>query len=224
MVKIERTPIPPKSLASEAQKAYGSYEEKDVVQQLKHDFHNKCYICELGNLTDPQVEHLLPHYNRRLKERVFDWNNLFYACPHCNSVKNNRIYDEKILNCCMEDPELVISHIFVEGHVKIQPQILNDQRENVKMTADLIQNCFEKCNKGIREAGCQERVRRLSNTMNILYKTLAKLEQGDASNIEIRALRGMLSREHEFSAFIRYYVRTNLEKYPEFEVYINEAE
>ena len=34
MVKIERTPTPPKSLAIESQKAQGSYSEPDVIELL----------------------------------------------------------------------------------------------------------------------------------------------------------------------------------------------
>ena len=73
MVKIERTPTPPASLAIECKKVHGSYASEDVISQLKKDFHSKCYLCELKDLTDIEVEHLLPHYNRKIKERVFDW-------------------------------------------------------------------------------------------------------------------------------------------------------
>ena len=41
----------------------------DVVKQLKEDFHNKCYICELSELQDAQVEHLLPHFDGKYPER-----------------------------------------------------------------------------------------------------------------------------------------------------------
>lgn len=74
MIKVDRNPMPPPSLAAEAQKANGSYNKPDVIRQLKEDFHNKCYICELGELSDPEVEHLRPHHNRKIKERVFDIN------------------------------------------------------------------------------------------------------------------------------------------------------
>ena len=47
MVKVERSFPAPASLALESQKANGSYSMPDVVKQLKEDFHNKCYICEL---------------------------------------------------------------------------------------------------------------------------------------------------------------------------------
>ena len=47
MVKIERSFPAPSSLEAEAKKKSGSYEKSDVVERLKQDFHNKCYICEL---------------------------------------------------------------------------------------------------------------------------------------------------------------------------------
>ena len=94
MVKVERSFPAPASLALESQKANGSYSMPDVVKQLKEDFHNKCYICELNELQDAQVEHLLPHLDGKYPKRKFDWNNLFWSCGHCNNVKNQRIYDE----------------------------------------------------------------------------------------------------------------------------------
>lgn len=33
------------------------------------------------------MEHLLPHKNGKYLDRKFDWNNLFWACGHCNNVK-----------------------------------------------------------------------------------------------------------------------------------------
>ena len=82
MVKIERSFPAPESLAVEAKKLSGSYSKPDVIEKLKADFHNKCYICELKDLQDPEVEHLLPHKNGKYPERKFDWNNLFWVCGH----------------------------------------------------------------------------------------------------------------------------------------------
>ena len=58
MVKIERTPTPPASLARESKKANGSYREPDVIGQLQLDFHKKCYLCEMDELQSVEVEHL----------------------------------------------------------------------------------------------------------------------------------------------------------------------
>ena len=74
MIKVDRTFPAPKSLETEAKKKNGSYTEKDVVDQLLRDFHKKCYICEINDLQDPQVEHLLPH--KRDKSRRKEEQNL----------------------------------------------------------------------------------------------------------------------------------------------------
>ena len=58
MVKIKRSFPAPQSLAIEKKKVKGSYREADVIERLAKDFNNKCYICELDKLQDPQVEHL----------------------------------------------------------------------------------------------------------------------------------------------------------------------
>ena len=87
----------------ESKKKNGSYREQDVIEQLANDFHEKCYICEIKPVQDPQVEHRLPHHNRSFPTRVFDWNNLFYSCSHCNSVKNNSRYEEGIIDYCGGD-------------------------------------------------------------------------------------------------------------------------
>ena len=67
MIKIDRNPIPPPSLAIEAQKTKGSYNKPDVIQQLKEDSNDKCYICELGGLSDPEVEHCYENKTRSKK-------------------------------------------------------------------------------------------------------------------------------------------------------------
>ena len=104
MVKVVRSFPAPASLAEEAKKAHGEYNKPDVIERLKKVFDNKCYICEMKELQDPNVEHLLPHKNGKYLERKFDWENLFWACGHCNSVKNNGKYDEGIVDCCKLKP------------------------------------------------------------------------------------------------------------------------
>lgn len=218
MIKIERYPIPPASLAVEKEKKYGSYSEPDVIEQLKKDFYDKCYICELKNLSDPEVEHLRPHYNRKIRERVFDWNNLFYVCPHCNLVKKSSKYNEKILDCCVIDPENVLLHVFYDGHVKIHSK---SEEEKAQTTADLIENCFEKRDTGIRVAACQHRIRELSNTMNLFYKILKRYKERPDEIRYQRSLKQMLSRESQFAAFKRNYIREHLSDYPGLEDFIS---
>lgn len=214
MVKIERTPVPPASLTIEKKKANGSYREPDVIQQLCHDFHGKCYLCEMDELQSIEVEHLRPHGGNL--ERKFGWDNLFYSCAHCNSVKNQRKYHDMILDCCETDPEAVLDQQFMEGHVQVKPL---DAMPEVQMTALLLTECFELTNTGIRERECQTRVNALNVTMATLYKALEKYRK-DPSNRSLRTLRGMLSRTYKFAGFTRAYVRNHLEQYPHLAEYV----
>lgn len=102
MVKVERSIPAPESLVQEMKKVDGKYDRADVVERLKIDFNNKCYICELNDLQDPQIEHLKPHYAGKYIDRKFEWNNLFWSCGHCNGIKNQRKYDEHIIDCSFD--------------------------------------------------------------------------------------------------------------------------
>ena len=119
-----------------------------MIERLKKDFHNKCYICEMKELQDPNVEHLLPHKNGKYPERKFDWENLFWSCSHCNGVKNSGKYDDGILDCCKDDPEKVLSFSLVNDDVMIT--ILNLGHEIQERTALLITEVFSLKNTGMR--------------------------------------------------------------------------
>lgn len=217
MIKIKRNPIPPASLAVEAKKTNGSYNEPDVIKQLKDDSNDKCYICELGGLSDPEVEHLRPHHGRKIPERVFDWNNLFYVCPHCNNLKKETKYDDKIIDCCNRDPEDMLEQCYENGHVNVH-NIVNE--ESAIMTALLIQDCFEKRNTGIREAACQYRIDHLAEEMNILYKTLDRYKKTPELHRYKRSLKATLARTSAFAAFKRNYVRKHIVDYPDLKEFL----
>ena len=128
MVKVERSFPAPESLAVEAAKINGSYKEKDVTERLKKDFHDKCYVCEIKGLQDPEVEHLLPHKNGKYLERKFDWNNLFWCCGHCNSIKNNGKYDSGIIDCCNQDPEELMTFSLKGDDISVKAVEANDEK------------------------------------------------------------------------------------------------
>lgn len=211
MIKIERTPTPPASLSKRS-----SYKEADVLQQLNKDFHGKCYLCEISKLQSIHVEHLRPHNNHQDKDREFDWHNLFLSCPHCNSVKKASKYTDMILDCCRDDPEAAISQTFANGHVSV---LALQATQEAKMTAELLTECFEKTNTGIRILECQTRINALSQTMNLLYKCLDIYKKSPCDR-NLRTLRGMLSRTYKFAGFTRAYVRKHLETYPDLAEYV----
>ncbi len=218
MVKVNRTFPAPPSLETEAKKKNGSYSEPDVIEQLKKDFHNKCYICELGDLQDPQVEHLLPHKNGTYPERKYDWNNLFWSCGHCNSVKNQSKYDEGIIDCCRQEPEDMIDFRLQDERIQVIAK--NEKDDKAVLTARLITEVFCLKNTGIRVYRSEKRFKELNQEMNKLYDALEELNAYPDSKFVLRKLRALLRRESQFAAFKRCYIRDHKNVYPQLMEYI----
>jgi hypothetical protein len=216
MVKVERSFPAPASLAIESRKPNGVYNSPDVMQQLNRDFHNKCYICEWKPLPDAVPEHMLPHENGRYQDRKFDWNNLFLCCHHCNNMKNRAVYAEGILDCCRVDPERFLTFRLVSGEVQVG--LVDDSRIPDIVTHNtvcLLNEVYNKRNTGIREIGCDTRVKELTKEMNVLYGTLLKYRQNRNNRLCRRKLQSLLSRSSPFAAFKRNYIRDHSSSYPE---------
>ncbi len=220
MVKVERSFPAPASLAEEAKRenGRGKYDKPDVIERLRKDFHNKCYICEMKELQDPNVEHLLPHKNGKYPERKFDWKNLFWACGHCNGIKNNGKYDAGILDCCVQDPEEYLDFQLKNDNVVIHVKRLDDDIYN--RTALLITETFSLKNSGMRTYTSDERLRLLQKEMNLLYGQLEKLKNNPNSKIIKRTICSLLRRESAFAAFKRCYIRVHAEEYPQLQKYL----
>lgn len=218
MVKIKRSFPAPASLSIEAKKATGSYEKPDVVEQLRRDFHDKCYICELKYLQDPQVEHLLPHKNGKYPDRKFDWNNLFWVCSHCNSVKNQSKYAVGILDCCHINPEEHLLFRLINGEVQVYA--INESDQTAVLTASLIHEVFCITNTGMRVYRSDMRLKELCREMNLLYDNLEALKSSPESKVVHRKLKALLRRESAFAAFKRGYIRENKKYFPQLLSYI----
>lgn len=95
MIYFHKSQPAPECLEAEKAKSSGDYKCGDVLERLKEDFKNKCYICEYKDPESINVEHFIPH--RGDQDLKFDWNNLFWACVHCNKTKWSN-YDN-ILDC-----------------------------------------------------------------------------------------------------------------------------
>ena len=218
MVKVERSFPAPESLAAEAVKANGKYDGPDVIDRLRKDFHNKCYICEMKELQDPNVEHLLPHKNGKYPERKYDWENLFWSCGHCNGVKKSSKYDKGIIDCCRQDPEKSLYFRLKENDV--MAGVKGSGGEIERRTALLVTEVFSVKNTGMRTYTSDERLKLLQKEMNILYKQLEKIHIHPASKAVMGSIRSLLRRESAFAAFKRCYVREHAAEYPELQKYV----
>lgn len=217
MVLVQRSYPAPESLALEALKRDGAYNRADVVKRLRRDFHDKCYVCELKGLQDPEVEHLVPHENGRYLARKFDWDNLFWSCGHCNRVKSKAVYSEGVLDCCRRDPELAIRFAVEGNDVSITANDPGDL-EAVK-TAQLATDAYTQMNTGIRTAACKLRMKGLWMQMGILYSALRKYRE-NPTRLHRRTVEALLKRESAFAAFKRCYVREHLAEYPDLEEFV----
>lgn len=217
MIKVERSYPAPASLALEREKTSGSYNLLDVVTRLRKDFHDKCYICEMKGLQDPEVEHLLPHENGKYPDRKFDWDNLFWSCGHCNKVKNTNRFREGILDCCKEDPESYIRLEDCGDH--LEASLLEGVMETpiLARTIALINDVFNKDNTGMRDIKRQVRYSLLKAELNTFYKVLGQYRK-EGNSLQFRSLRGLLDRSSPFAGAKRSYLRDHLNLNPELAV------
>ena len=217
MIKVERSFPAPKSLAIEEAKKDGKYNLADVTEQLRKDFHNKCYICEIKPVADPEVEHRLPHKYNTISGGKFSWENLFWVCRHCNNVKNKEKYEDGILDCCRTDPEDCI-RIELTGDTVVIRAIQEDP--STFLTVQLLDEVYNTRNTGIRIAACDARIQLMQNEMGKLYKALVAFGKNPESRKTNRELRVLLDRESAFAAVKRDYIRKYLKTYPQLEIYL----
>jgi uncharacterized protein (TIGR02646 family) len=146
MVKVNRTKTAPASLAIEKEKGTENYRERDVVFQLNKDFNGKCYLCEIDKLQSIHIEHLKPHHGKD-RDLMFDWNNLFLSCPHCNSVKNQKKYEEHIIGIgshnakgevCVCRNATEAAKKFKPGQILVVPFTTNDTLPFMREAAGII--------------------------------------------------------------------------------------
>lgn len=208
MVKCERTFLPPLSLAKRK-----SYNEPDTIQQLKTIFNNKCYICEMQELQDGIIEHLIPH--RGDPDLKFDWRNLFWACNRCNSIKNRKEYEGKIIDCCKVDPEKHLRCIY-DPYTKQITVIPKDLQETSKMTAQLITETYNLTDTGIRENSLSQRLRAFQEEWNIFFKLLNEYKK-NKSPYNVRKIKAKLSVKTAFAAIKRDYIRQHSNEYKDFQ-------
>ena len=213
MVRIERSYPAPASLEAEKKKASGTYRTEEVIQRLRRDFNDKCYICEMGHLQNPEIEHRLPHHNGMDRDREFDWDNLFWACSDCNKAKNKQKYEAGIIDCCKTDPEQILTMRFEDGSVTTHVSVETND-DIIRNTETLLNEVFNKDSKGMRNIRSQERYRLLLTELNTFYRLLQDYERPEHSpNTEV-ALEEILNKRSSFAQLKRDYIRMHKETYP----------
>lgn len=210
MIRIYRSPDPPKSLEKEIKKKNGSYRKQDVHDKLKENFHNKCYICETKPMLSRDIDHLKPHLNAKFGsenwEIKFAWDNLFLSCHHCNMLKSDK---ENILNCCERDPEQALYQKVDGGDVSVSPIDPNDQ--SAAATAQLIQEAFMATKPPARKLDAADRRGLLHEELMHLLETLdqyKKCRRKSKKKAELfETLRQMVQLDQAYAGFLRTEIR-----------------
>lgn len=126
------------------------YNSPQIISELRKIFNDKCYLCERGGLTDSEVEHFIPHENK--KELKYGWGNLFYVCSRCNSIKSDTHVN--LLDCTSDEVNVFeeIQHFANECIFDKIKVVATSQNPNVKVvnTVRLLDLCFNENNTGSR--------------------------------------------------------------------------
>lgn len=190
------------------------YKDPVVVRQLKKDFHGKCYICEQKHFPNLNVEHFIPHLDD--EQLKLDWNNLYYACSRCNSIKNK--YYDNMLDCCNQE-HLVESWINVYYRMPDEDiEVVNtcprgnsfyEKSENSK---ELIAKCFNNANSGIQEVSKENLREKIievhSDFLDLRREFFKEIDnwQNEAKIEKADNIKHRLKSHYAFSAILRGYL------------------
>jgi len=215
MVYFPKSQPAPASLAART-----TWKDEDVMQQLQADFHNKCYICEAKEITSINVEHFKPHKGD--VNLMYDWNNLFFVCGHCNNTKVAKKEYDGILDCTNPAHKVTdwIRYIYDDtdfSKIKVVIEELVSQN-GVKPTVKLLEAVYNgnTINKKM-ESGNLRKL--LSRQLDEFSKHLAKFYLDDPitgaeKQSAIDNIISHLQKDSAFSAFKIWIIRSK-EKYME---------
>lgn len=222
MVYFEKSQPAPDCLEIEKTKANGDYKCSNVLERIKDDFKNKCYICEYKEPITINIEHFRPHEGDvNLK---FDWNNLFWSCSHCNNTKLANF--QNILNCTdnTDDVENKLKYVFKPfPYERVQIIELDNSPETI-MTRDLLTAVYNGTTKLKTIESANLRNKMLDEIMDFqkqLCEYFRDTNSAEDKEYFLIKIRGHLNRGSNFTAFKRWIIIENQKLKDEFEKYFD---
>jgi uncharacterized protein (TIGR02646 family) len=210
-----------RSIAAPDCLSHNIYNDPTVTEALKNIFHGKCYLCEQARLSDPEIEHFIPHEgDPGLK---YDWNNLFYSCSRCNSIKSNTHLN--LLDCSNDEIDVSMEIVHLAPSLSSENVTIRTQQEIVSNetinTIALLNECFNSKNTGLRGITRENLMENLFN-YHIKYlisrQTLIAFESTEQQIDHAKAsLKAMCKISFPFSIFWRWHIRLDnflLNEYP----------
>ncbi|MFA0630712.1 HNH endonuclease [Vibrio sp. 10N.222.49.A3] len=200
-----------------------TYNQPEVVEELKKVFHSKCYLCERNEIHDVEIEHFVP---QAAGGGRMDWNNLFYSCSRCNGIKSNGYLG--LLDCT--DSNINVSReIRLKAYPTPDSEILIEASSDTPSdetlnTIELLNECYNNSSTALRGVSREALTEQLFEYMCtfINARRLLKNPSTGSSNREgaLETIEAMLDSRHPFSAFWRWqYLDDNFltGNYPELE-------
>lgn len=128
------------------------YRHKDVVSRLRELYMDKCYLCERPIGEQGEVEHFRPWHAEKYPERAYEWDNLHWCCPECNSRKRqgrftkppNRSEGTAVDETLLIDPSDPPFGMLVEELIKFEDMMAtgnsppNDKDKVVERTVEFL--------------------------------------------------------------------------------------
>lgn len=210
-------------LEEEKGKSNGEYNIPVVVNALKEEFHDKCYICEQKNIKSINIEHFKPHKGSN-KELMFDWNNLYYACGHCNNLKLSKYDNILDPGNPEEDVEKSIHYgmpiLHKRAQVEIKACVDNEKTNNTVELLNYVYN-GKTAIKDIEAVNIKnDLVKDLVQFTNWLREyDDDELEDDEKEDLK-RKIRKGLNAKSAFTAFKRQVVKDIEYLYEEFKEYL----
>ena len=221
MVFFPKSNNEPLCLSLEKAKKSGTYNCQGVAEALKNDFHNKCYICETKEPQSINIEHFIPHKGDR--DLMFDWQNLFYCCTHCNNTKLGNF--DNILNCTQREEEVETKIKYkinpFPGELPVISALVED--EKVHNTVHLLQNVYLGNTEQKRIESGNIRSKLLSEIrifQELLIRYFDERYEEDERGDFRRNILWHLKTSSNFTAFKRWIIRENDFLFTEFGQYL----
>jgi hypothetical protein len=197
MVFFQKSQPAPKTIA---------YNTQDVIEQLKKDFCNKCYICEEKEPKDINIEHFIAHQgDEKLK---LDWNNLFLSCVHCNNIKSNKY--NNLLNCTnISDKVDLAIHYYCKPMPKEKAifKILI-QSDKAIQTVNLLNKCYNGEHTPQKKLESSNLRAKLIKEIRVFQELIFEYEE-IGSELLLEKIKFHLNNKSSFTAFKRWMIRDN---------------
>ncbi|EGR2844251.1 hypothetical protein DBT73_RS15105 [Vibrio parahaemolyticus] len=202
MFNVIRPQDEPQSLSKKKK-----YDGEDVYIALKKAFFDKCYLCETKEPQDVHIEHFDAHQGDHKKK--FDWNNLYFVCSRCNSIKGTKF--NNLIDCCDEKTDvsrlikLLPPHTPYSKNIQVEATSSAPQVNETRVLLDKIYNSEHTINKRVTGSFIRKKIftqyKLLLEQLNIYYAEFATEED---MRLAVERIKVLCDKKSAYSAFIRW--------------------